>query len=44
MRAVYRGFTNLDSPPEGRLCRPDNLRMATVVQGGGREGGLPSHH
>jgi hypothetical protein len=40
MRAVYRGFTNLDGPPEGRLCRPDYLNVHLVAQGGGREGGL----
>jgi hypothetical protein len=41
MREVYRGFTNLDSPPEGRLCRPDYLSVHLVAQGGGREGACP---
>ena len=44
MRAVYRGFTNLGSPPEGRLCRPDNINAYAVASGGGRGEGLPSHH
>jgi hypothetical protein len=35
-------LTNLDSPPEGRLCRPDNLNAHAAAPGGGRGEGLSS--